>query len=712
MKQKPFNHLAIKPFLATHWDELVILLITIILLGTIFVPFFLNNSLDKFDTPGLLSLSWFIKEYRFPDFSGWNPYFFAGLPQGVLYPPLFHWLVALFGQIFHLSVAYKLVVTMAAAFIPYSIYEFSLKVYKATCPPSRRSGAGGKSWSILNTLLILITLIILPGYFGFNFDGLIDYGLGPNFVTIPMFFGYLAVLFDKKFNWKLAGILFSLMLLTNLVAPLVAGLITAIWFVIRIKDSKKIFAKFVSFACIFALLTSFWALPFLAFRSYTVSGLPPLSSSMILVTASLISSFGSLAFAILKRNNPVLKTLPPIIIISTLISVLCLLTSVFDIYIPPVHPFRLQIFAFIGIATTLPIIIQSLHPIFTKLASKVGVMKYLKINLHLGMNFSFVIFVLFVLILIRISPTFTEEVNLKQDLSWEGRIARGYKVSEILDQSRSVIDRSVMENPDSFAVDGLLKESSYLAPYYQSLEKSLNPDNYDWEELDSNYLENYQVSEEKLSYLADLLWIKSVFTITTNFPNCSNYERVTSFKSNSLEEGVVKRDMYICTLGTPAGRNQNNQAEVLDSKPEFREGDWDENVGGWWKSNETSLFTEKELSNEFEYTYSYLVPEVEWANNYQSLKITTNNDKELPILLKVSYFPNWKAKDSEGNEVEIYRISPNLMALPVKNEITLSYERSLLEKITLAISIASWLGLITFSGYQFIRSKFKFKIEK
>jgi len=150
----------------------------------------------------------------------------------------------------------------------------------------------------------------------------------------------------------------------------------------------------------------------------------------------------------------------------------------------------------------------------------------------------------------------------------------------------------------------------------------------------------------------------------------------------------------------------------LDSKPEFREGDWDENVGGWWKSNETSLFTEKELSNEFEYTYSYLVPEVEWANNYQSLKITTNNDKELPILLKVSYFPNWKAKDSEGNEVEIYRISPSLMAFPVKNEITLSYERSLLEKITLAISIASWLGLITFSGYQFIRSKFKFKIEK
>ena len=123
-----------------------------------------------------------------------------------MYPPLFHYTVAFLGKFFHLQVAYKLVVASAALFIPYTVYEFSLRIYKE------------KPWALLNTILILKLLVALPGYLGFNFDGLFDYGLGPSFVTIPLFFAFLTQLFEERKNMKIMAVLFSIMLLTNLVA--------------------------------------------------------------------------------------------------------------------------------------------------------------------------------------------------------------------------------------------------------------------------------------------------------------------------------------------------------------------------------------------------------------------------------------------------------------------------------------------------------------
>jgi len=45
----------------------------------------------------------------------------------------------------------------------------------------------------------------------------------------------------------------------------------------------------------------------------------------------------------------------------------------------------------------------------------------------------------------------------------------------------------------------------------------------------------------------------------------------------------------------------------------------------------------------------------------------------VPVLVKVSYFPNWTADGAEGP----YRIAPNLMVVvPTDNEVTLRFERS------------------------------------
>lgn len=668
----------LKKTLIKHWDELLILFVTAIILITIFIPFFLNNSLDKFDTPGLLSLSWFIREYTFPDFQGWNPYFFAGFPQGILYPPLFHWTVALLGQIFHLSVAYKLVVTAAASFIPFTIYEFSLKFYKT------------KRWAILSTLLILITLVILPGYLGFNFDSLFDYGLGPSFVTIPLFFSFLALLFDKKKNITAMAIIFSIMLLTNLVATFISGLIVFTYCVLNIKNNKKLFIKFTLFALISFTFTTFWTIPYLVFQKYTASGLPPMRSNTILSIFVLAGTLITIGFITLKKqNNKNCTKYLSLLIPGVLIAILTLLDATSGIVIPPIHPFRLQIFAFIAVAASSVYIIQTLHPLLIKFTTNLKVWRYIKRNTYVSFNLFLISLVLFILTILRLNPNGVEKIQIDPNLDWQGRIMRAYKVTEVLDQSRAVIDKSVMQNPDRFAVDGLLKESSYLAPYFQSLSKSINSDNFDWEKLDQHYIENQKLPPEKAIYLMNLLWVKSLLTIDREFPYCKDFDHLDTFHTNTKDEGINKRDMYICSY---APSQNSNLVEMVTKQPKTINEDWKKELEDWWISDSQELFTNKtiEIKNTSNVIY---IPQVEFSDNYQKVYIRSGVEDTLHYLIKMSYFPKWKAYDLDGNEIEIYRASPNFMIVPIKEEIVLEYKMTSIEWISLIISVISWIGL-------------------
>ncbi len=666
-----------KKFFFNHWDEIFILLITIIFLIILFIPFFLNNSLDKFDTPGLLSLSWFIKEYTFPDFQGWNPYFFAGFPQGILYPPLFHWLVALLSHIFQLSIAYKFLITIIAALIPYSIYEFSLKIYKQ------------KSWSLLNTLFILFTLIILPGYLGFNYDAIFDYGLGPSFMTIPLFFGYLTFLFDKKKNVSALAVLFSIMLLTNLVAPLIALIITITYFLLHFRRNKNLSTIFIKLGILIILLTTFWIIPYIIFREYTTSGVPPMRSNKILSIASIIGSTAAFLILIIKNRKKYLSQIA-LLIPGIIIGFLTLIDSLFEISIPPIHPFRIQIFSFLAIASSLTSLIQVLHPIFIKTATKLKFIKYVKLKTHLFSNFFILTSALIILLIIRLNPSGAEKVEITENINWQGRVIRSYKVTEVLDQSRSVIDKSVMANPDRFAVDGLLKESSYLAPYYQSLSKSLNPSNFNWEELDQCYIENYQLSKEKTDFLMKLLWVKSIFTIDPDFPNCNNFKEISSFKSNSKDDGIVDRKMYICSY---LQSQNSNLVEMITSNPTTIDQNWNNELENWWKSDSQELFTNKEIKIQDTNNVVY-VPQVEFSENFQKIYIKSGVEDTLYYLIKINYFPKWKALDKDGNEVEIIRTSPNFITIPITEEITLEYRMTKIEWIVLLISIISWISLV------------------
>lgn len=64
-----------------------------------------------------------------------------------------------------------------------------------------------------------------------------------------------------------------------------------------------------------------------------------------------------------------------------------------------------------------------------------------------------------------------------------------------------------------------------------------------------------------------------------------------------------------------------------------------------------------------------------------------------PVLVKVSYFPNWTAHGAEGP----YRVSPNLMVVvPTQQDVTLSYERTGLDW---AAYLLTFLGILALFGF-------------
>ncbi|MDD3647278.1 MAG: hypothetical protein PHS44_02140 [Candidatus Dojkabacteria bacterium] len=694
-----------RKFFIRHWDKFAIFALSLILFFVVFVPFIVFNSLDKYDTPGLLSLSWFIRDHTFPDFQGWNPYFFAGFPQGILYPPLFHYVVAIVGKVVSIDLAYKLVVSIAGLAIPWAVYRFNRVVYKE------------KSWSLLSTLFVLIALVALPGYLGFNFDGLIDYGLGPSFVTIPMFFLYLERLFDNKRCFIGPAVIFSLMLLTNLVAPVFALLITAAYLLCRVR-SGKILRKILFEGVLILLLILFWAVPFILYQEYAVSGVPIQGGRVMSFIAAAGVTFMFCFVLIFVRKFKQGKVFISILLPGVIFAVLSVIDSIANssgtkFAIPAVHPFRLLIFTFLGAAISLTFLIQKGHPLFLKTVAKLKLSKLFVRPVHITLVLSLSAFGLISLVFIRLEPRGVESIRFGNHFNWDGRVMRAYKVTEVLDQSRAVIDRSILynagniheENYYNFGVDGLLKESSYLAPYYQSLSKNLDPENFNWDSLDSYYLENSQVSEGKIEQFLDLLWVKNLFVIRGDHPSCSdNKLLITTFSSDSKEEGVVQRDMYLCAI---AGLDDSKMVEPLTSKI-ITSNNWKEDIPGWWSGSEEYLFIEgnnglvelSEKDNDLKIDYSF-------DTDFQEITIGSDSSSPVPILIKMSYFPMWKAY-SKGEEIPIFRVSPNFMAINLEGEATLKYERTSVEHITFIVSGLVWaitLGYVVYAKTKRIKTQ-------
>ena len=86
------------------------------------------------------------------------------------------------------------------------------------------------------------------------------------------------------------------------------------------------------------------------------------------------------------------------------------------------------------------------------------------------------------------------------------------------------------------------------------------------------------------------------------------------------------------------------------------------------------------------------LPQVEVSGiNVDTDRIEFKVDKTgVPVMVKTSYFPNWKAKGAEGP----WRATPNLMVVvPTEKEVSLEYGRSSIEILSILLTLAGLISL-------------------
>ncbi len=72
----------------------------------------------------------------------------------------------------------------------------------------------------------------------------------------------------------------------------------------------------------------------------------------------------------------------------------------------------------------------------------------------------------------------------------------------------------------------------------------------------------------------------------------------------------------------------------------------------------------------------------------------------VPVVVKVSYFPNWKVEGGDGP----YRIAPNLMVVvPTSNQVTMTFERSATDFVAYALTLLGIVLIFVFRKYVPIR---------
>ncbi len=61
-----------------------------------------------------------------------------------------------------------------------------------------------------------------------------------------------------------------------------------------------------------------------------------------------------------------------------------------------------------------------------------------------------------------------------------------------------------------------------------------------------------------------------------------------------------------------------------------------------------------------------------------------------PVLVRVSYFPNWKASGAQGP----YRVAPNMMVVvPTSTEVKLTFEPSSVDRLAYVMTISGFIVL-------------------
>jgi len=554
----------------------------------------------------------------------------------------------LLGTIIGTELAFKLVLVVVLLLTPLSFYYFARKLELS-------------AWksSVLMLAMYAVLFIVSPDeHLGGNMHATFNVGLVSNALGLMLLFFYLGKLKDGFKTGKFAGAsaLMALIVLSHVFTAIVAALAFAAFALAYVRSKKDAVFAFKHVALSLGL-TAFWVIPFIANINYSRSieiayAFIPYMGLLFVLAA------GYLAAVIYKKDDNFLP-------ISVFILLLLAFMFVGDAFLHlPLHFYRFQMFFYLIVPVALMGLIGKKDKLFLALIVIVSAFVLFSVqDLH---------------------PEGTLDLPIFYDIP-EYTDGRMMVVASPGNQASPHIYQHVVPlKSGNFAVKGLFVESSPNARYVFDLERGLDQYSLVWgSQFDPKSLKaNYSIIRKQL----DLFNINYVFSFYQADDSWKKLKRITFF--NNYVDGEMKRYFYdVYRVGN------SSLVQALTYKPTVVENEWEDAVSRWFVSEKVGKVMVNAAVPDYVATGNETIEMLNVSEEQDYLKFKVDSPQPIPLLVKISEFPNWKAYQ-DGVEIPVYRASPYLMLVYGTGVIEMRFENTTLETITVIITVLSALACV------------------
>lgn len=664
-----FRLIKVSDLLTCKNSYIVLAIIEIFIILSYVLPFVQHNNLYIWDMVGHYYLADYYKEYLWPRFSGWNPYFFGGFPQGYFYPSLFHWIVGGLGKVIGTFWAFKLITTIVLLAPPFAFYFFLKK-------------AGfDENEATLGTLAMFSALVYVGSFVesfpGGDYAATFNFGLVPQAASISLLFFALGAYLDSFKTEKiiLPSILFAALLLTHIYSFVVAIFAIASLLIVEIllKGSTEPVSRTAKIAVLSLALTAFWTIPAIVNREYAsfagFMGMParPAFLFNILLVA--------LVLMVVFKHDGALRLFT--------ISIPLLLLFVFQdkiLQFLPLQMWRFVLYPLLFLSGTIGIIIS-----VTK--SKIIKQRIPKITKKCARILTLSIFIILTLLILYYSkhydkawPTGTFGMNFTLP-KLDGRILTIPIHGEGLNPASHIAPHLVAWSGNE-EINGLFIESTPNAGYITHIKREIDERVGIWGTFPA------EVRHKELL----LPWHFKYIGISYVLTNLDLEYFRNIFKRDLIYQYVNTNSIYGYYRLIKVA--DNKLIDVLNYTP-IKVENWPASQWNWFFDSKKieRLITPDDLSKyEDKIGTGYeqiLIQEKTW----KKLKFYVEALDIVPIHVKIPYHPNWRAYVN-GKEAQIYRVPINMMLVYGAGDIELRYEPTFVDIMGILITLVGVCAII------------------
>jgi hypothetical protein len=632
--------------------------------------------------------------------TGWSNGWYAGMPIIQFYFPVPYLMVAILSKIIPYNIAFKVITVLGSFILPACAY-WMIKLFRFKYPYPLLGALGATLFLFIESYSIYggNFLSTLAGEFGYSFS----FALGFLFIGTM----HLALERGTKFNLLFVLNCFILMMIAlSHVLTTVCLLIMLPWLLVENRKIRNIFYM-ISVLITGFLLTAFWSIPFALKLKYTPNmGWENLKSFKSLfpkemIVAIVLAAIGIIIYIIIisrrdDRRNIMLtisylilnlaffiptggriwnaRLLPYIYIIDLFLAGYTLFV-LFGILMIWLQKFKISVRKIVALLFV-PLITLGMFAIIMPLQPKaIGWATYNYSGYEKKPYWN-------------IYSLMMAYIQSKPEGRW--MIEQNHDALEKLGTTRAF--ELIPYWTKSATMEGLLVEGAFTAPFHFTNQALLS-------KRPSNAIPGL-----KLPPLNVKLGVENMKMMNIRYMIASSPEVIEELDKNPDAKLMAKFDVFnFYEINTT-----DKYVEILKNIPvKIKTKDWYDAILPWfkyddinkpfiiWDQGEKGLSNFKLISSD-EVTKINKVPiktdgEV-LEEHVENEKITFKTAAiGIPHIIKVSYFPNWKAIGADGP----YAISPSfMMVIPRQENVTLYYGSTKEDIISRILTQAAWLFLV------------------